>query len=181
VLHAQTTNLAQTNAIPPLRPPKPEIPPGVWETHGLWITLFGILVLASLVFAVRLVCRPKPPVVLEPAKVARNALSGLESRPEDDALLSQVSAILRTYLIAAFALPHQAFTHSELCDQLLAHPAIGEGLSHTARKLLEDLEHRRFDSQARLPEGGFVKRAMRLIDLAERSREPEPAAAGSNA
>ena len=37
------TNLPEVEAIPPLYPPRPEIPPGFWEQHGVAVIVAGVL------------------------------------------------------------------------------------------------------------------------------------------
>src|ERR1035437_6146367 len=65
VLAAATNSLAP-DKLPPLRPPHAEIPPTFWDRYGLWVILFGILLLALVGIAVWFLIRPKPPVIVPP-------------------------------------------------------------------------------------------------------------------
>src|SRR5690349_7995909 len=59
--------LADTNSdladnIPPLRPPRGEIPPSWWEQHGGWVIAGGCFALVALAALIWWLTRPKPPV-----------------------------------------------------------------------------------------------------------------------
>ena len=114
--------LAQTptNALPALAPPYGEIPPTFWERHGTVILVAGIALIALAVLILWKLFQPKPPVILPPEVLAREALSKLLDQPEDGRLLSNVSQILRRYVIAAFELPAAELTTTEFCAALAA-------------------------------------------------------------
>ncbi|MCU0787256.1 MAG: DUF4381 domain-containing protein [Verrucomicrobia bacterium] len=185
-----TNEPVNPDEIPPLRPAKPEILPGYWEQHGLVPLVAAIVVLALLVLAWRLVSRRRPPTLPAPATVARQSLPLLRGRAEDGALLAEVSAILRRYFIAAFALPDRAFTNGELSGALATHTTVDSRLADAASRLLQDMEQRRFNSEApgQTADGGsgsepspapVVERALELIDQAEETLRPRPAEPGS--
>ena len=57
------------------------------------------------------------------------------SRPEDGALLSQVSQILRHYVVAAFDLPPGELTTAEFCRAIAGHARIGPELVRRPRRV----------------------------------------------
>src|SRR4051794_25081506 len=130
VIRHSSFAFAATNSdeIPPLRPPRDLIPPTYWEQHSTAIILLTIVGLAALVFCLWLILRPKAPIVVPPEVQAREALEPLRGQPEDGALLSRVSQILRRYLAAAFNLPPEEMTTTEFCATLTASPRIGPEL-----------------------------------------------------
>ena len=74
------------------------------------ILVVGMAVIALAVLILWKIFRPKPPVILPPEVLAREALTKLLRQPEDGKLLSEVSQILRRYVIAAFELPAAELT-----------------------------------------------------------------------
>ncbi len=186
---AATNDLASPDDIPPLRPPKPEIAPGFWEQHGLWVLLGGIVAATAIALLWRVLSRPNPPAIAAPADAARTALRALDAAPEDVALWAAISGILRRYFIAALDLPQAELTNSELCRVLRSHPKVISDLSSAVTDLLTGLEHRRFgdresasvpsDEQGRsgahtdtLPKLTVVERALALIDQTEQVLKP---------
>ena len=101
ILHSPSSPRPDTSTngeIPALRPPHAELAPTYWEQHGTAVVLCGVLFLILVGAAIWFLTRPKPPVVVPPEVLARKALEPLGQRPEDGALLSQVSQILRHYV-----------------------------------------------------------------------------------
>ena len=88
-----------------LRPPKDELRPSFWEQHGWIIVLAAFALLGLVAFLIRLLQRPKPVVVIPPEIAVRQALSALQNRPEDAALVTEVSRILKRYICSTFNLP----------------------------------------------------------------------------
>jgi hypothetical protein len=165
--------LGAVEDIPPLRPPKPELTPGFWDQHGGWIALGAAILLLLLVLLVRVLTRKKPPRPVPPAVAARQALQPLCDREEDAALMARVSSVLRSYLIAAFGLAPEELTNSELCRTLEDHPGAAPEFTQAATRLLEGMDHCRFDPQSESEgEGRVVQRALELIDLAEDRLQP---------
>jgi len=97
-----------TNKIPALKPPLPELPPTFWEAHG-WPVVIGcalaVLVLVPLVRKGlrRLTPKPVPPEIL-----AR------QGDPDDVATATEVARHLRRFTQAIFALPPGELTTQEL-------------------------------------------------------------------
>src|ERR1044071_6947631 len=88
--------LAQTNTgnledMPPLRPPRAELPPTFWQQNEAWI-IAGLVLLVLLVGGgLWLILRPKPPAIVPPVVRAREELDSLRSQPETGLLLSKRS------------------------------------------------------------------------------------------
>jgi len=162
--------LSLPDDIPPLRPPHAEIPPTLWEQYGLWVILFGVLVLGLVCVAAWFLTRPKPPVIVPPEVQARQALEPLREQPEDGALLSRVSQILRHYVIAAFDLPPGELTTAEFCRAIAGHGQIGPELSTAFSEFLRQCDQRKFAPPAPAPPFGAVAQALKLIDEAQTRR-----------
>jgi hypothetical protein len=160
-----------TDEIPPLTPPLPEIPPTFWEQFG-WTLWFLIpLALGVVALVVVLWLRPrKPPTLIAPAAQARAALTGLLAHPEDGATLSQVSQVVRRYLIIAFWLRPDEKTTTEFCAELQAHDQVGPELSAALGEFLRNCDERKFSPAASSAALGTVRRALELVELSEARR-----------
>ena len=150
--------------IPPLRPPHAEMPPDFWEQYGLWVVVGAVLFLALICVAVWFLTRRKPPLVMPPEVTARKALEPLRQQPEDGALLSRVSQVLRHYVAAAFDLPPGELTTAEFCGAITGHPLIGPDLSAALSAFLRLCDQDKFSPPAPVPPLSAVAQALRLID-----------------
>jgi hypothetical protein len=117
-----------------------------------------------------LLTRPKPPVVVPPEVQARHALEPLRQQPEDGALLSRVSQILRHYVTAAFDLPPGELTTVEFCGAIATHSPIGPELSAALTQFLRECDQRKFSQSAPAPPLSAVAQALKLIDQAQTRR-----------
>jgi len=188
-LHGQ----APTNALPTLAPPYGEIPPTFWEQQGTTVFVGGITLMALAVLILWKLFQPRPAVILPPEIVAREALTKLLRQPEDGRLLSEVSQILRRYVIAAFELPSGEFTTAEFSAALATGKNISPELSQAIPDFLRECDTQKFapvvqssafsrpgppegETPNRLPPMNAAARALALVDLAERRREQMPAA-----
>jgi hypothetical protein len=164
------------NDIPPLRPPHGELPPGFWERYGPW-SLAAVLLLVVLVAGIlRLILRPKPPLLVPPAEAARTALEPLRQQPEDGALLSRVSQIVRHYFAAAFSLPPEELTTTEFCRALADTSRPGPELSTAVAEFLRQCDQRKFAAPSPAPPLSAVAQATKLIDEAQaKLAQPPPA------
>jgi hypothetical protein len=182
-LFAAATNSPTPDAIPPLRPPQAEMPPTFWEQYGLWVILLGVLLVALVCVAAWLLSRPKPPVMVPPEVQARQALEPLRQQPEDGALLSHVSRVLRHYVAAAFDLPPGELTTAEFCRAIDGHAQIGSELSATLSEFLRQCDQRKFSPPAPAPPFSAVAQALKLIDQSQTRRlalaQPAAAPTGS--
>ena len=173
----------ETNDIPKLRPPHPEIPPTFLEQHGMQMVIAGLALLGFVALVVWLVTRPKPPIIVPPEVQARQALEALRSAPADGAALSRVSQILRRYIIAAFQLPPGEITTTEFCRALTNHSSIGPEFATAATEFLRNCDERKFAPTPPPPSApGAVVQALTLVEMAEgrraqlRATAPNPTA-----
>ncbi|HXP60208.1 MAG TPA: hypothetical protein VN829_06935 [Dongiaceae bacterium] len=157
-----------TDAIPPLRPPRGELPPGFWEEHGALTVAGALLALVLLGVAGWLLTRRKPVAGPAPDTLARRALEPLRRQPEGGAVLSRVSQTLRLYLTAAFGLPPEELTSTEFCRLLRENPGVGPELSAGIGEFLRRCEERKFAPLDPQPALGAVQRAFEFIEAAER-------------
>jgi len=163
------TNAAGPDEIPRLRPPHAEIPPTFWEQYSLWVVLLGALVLAMVCVSVWLLLRPRPPEVVPPEVQARQALEPLRPQPEDGALLSRISQVLRHYVTAAFNLPPGELTTTEFCRAMAA-SSMGTELSAALGEFLRQCDQRKFSPPPPAPPLSAVAQALKLVELAEARR-----------
>ena len=156
-----------TNDIPTLSPPYAELPPTFWEQHGVAVVIGCAVFLALVVVGLWLALRPKPVATVAPEVRARQALEKLESRNEDGVMLSEISQILRRYLIAVFALPAGEPTTAEFCRLLGESDGAGSELSALAAEFLRECDLRKFAPAVPGPPLNAVARARQLVELAE--------------
>jgi hypothetical protein len=130
----------------------------------LWVILFGLLLLVLVCAAAWFVTRPKPLAIVPTEVKARQALEPLRRQPEDGALLSRVSQILRHYVAAAFNLPPGELTTAEFCRAVTGHTQIGPDLSAALSEFLRLCDQDKFSPRASVPPLSAVDRALKLID-----------------
>jgi hypothetical protein len=174
LLLSAVAKAADTNALPALAPAYGEMPPTFWEQHrtlviagGFAFVIFSMLVLWKLF-------QPKPAVILPPEILARDALAKLISQPEDGKLLSDVSQILRRYVIAAFHFPAAEMTTSEFCAALADNEKIGAELAESISSFLRECDERKFSTSPAAAPLNAAARALELIASAEKLRSPIP-------
>jgi hypothetical protein len=170
---------AQPEPIPKLRPPRAEMPPAFWERYGVWVLVAVVLLLLLAGGLVWLLRRPKAPVIVPPAVQARVALEPLLQQPEDGALLSRVSQILRRYVAAAFGLPSGELTTTEFCGALAGQEQIGPELSTAISAFLRQCDERKFAPLPPAQAFGAVAQVLQLIELAEARRAAVNPVAGA--
>ncbi len=158
--------------IPPLRPPRAEIPPAFWERHLAWISGAGLALAAAAGIIALRACRPRPTPPVLPENEARETLSSLGQKPETGAVLSGVTRAVRRYFIRAFDLPAEEPTTTEFCALMRASGKIGPELSTNLADFLKDCDRRKFAPAAPKPPASTatVSAALSLIDRAEARR-----------
>ena len=161
---------APTNALPALAPPYSEIPPTFWEQQGTSILVGGIALIALAVLILWKLFQPNPVVILPPEIVAREALAKLLRQPEDGKHLSEVSQILRRYVIGAFELPSGEFTTTEFSAALASSEKIGAELAQAISNFLRECDEWKFSPASSTAPSNAATRAVELVDLAERRR-----------
>lgn len=163
-----------TNAFPALAPPYREIPPTFWEQQGTTILVGGVALIALAVLILWKLFQSKPAVNLPPEIVAREALAKLLHRPEVGKYLSEVSQILRRYVIAAFGLPTAELTTTEFCAALVGSEKIGAALAQAISTFLRECDELKFSPVSSTAPFNAATRALELISLAEKRRLPAP-------
>src|SRR5579871_3459283 len=104
-----------TNATSFLAPPYGEMAPTFWESHGIVIIVGAIVIILAITATLSLALQPRRRVPPTLATVAHKELAQLSNRPEDDACLSAVSRVLRSYFIGVFRLGHGELNTAEFC------------------------------------------------------------------
>lgn len=160
---------AQTaaNALPALAPAYGEIPPTFWEQHGTTIIIAGLVFAALAAVLIWKLLRPKPPVMIPPAMLAREALAKLQGQTEDGKLLSEGSQILRCYIAAAFGLSADEMTTAEFCTALEANEKIGTELAQMISSFLRECDARKFSPVGSVEPLNAAGRALELVSAAE--------------
>ncbi len=167
-LLAATNDPALDGAFPALpRALRAEIPPTFWEQHAFWIVILSLLLLLLLAVAVWWLARPKPPVIEVPAVRARHELESLRQQPENGALLSRISQVLRHYFAGAFNLPQQELNTTEFCRLISRSEQVGPELSSGMGDFLRECDRRKFAPLPVLPPLGAVAQAANFIEQGE--------------
>jgi hypothetical protein len=168
-LHGQTS-VMETNAPLKLLPPYGELPPTFWEQNGTAILFAGFGVVAFAALVLWLIFRPKPKIIIPPEVQAREALHQLSSQPEDGALLSRVSEIVRHYFSAAFQLSPGELTTTEFIREISGNEKIGAELSTAAANFLRECDAHKFSTTAGAEKIDAANRALNLVGQAEQRR-----------
>lgn len=161
---------ADTNELPALAPAYGEIPPPFWEQHETAIIVGSFAFLAFAFLFLWMMLRPKAAVILPPEFLARQALAKLQPQPETGKLLSEVSQILRHYLIAAFELPAGEPTTAEFCTSIATHEKIGTALAKSISNFLHECDQVKFSTSPATVPLNAAARALELVSLAENRR-----------
>ena len=155
---------------PKLQPPWGEIPPTFWEQHGVTAILSAGGVILFVVLGIWFWLRPRPAEVVLPEVEARRALEALSKRPEDGAVLSRISQVLRQYVLVVFELPPGQPTTAEFCQLIVLSDKVGNELSSRLADFLRQCDERKFansSSNASLHAGA---RALELVNQGEARR-----------
>jgi hypothetical protein len=106
---------------------------------------------------------------LPPEARARRELEGLRQLPENGAILSRVSQVLRHYYGEAFGLPSIELTTTEFCNAISASDTVGSELAGVLRDFLRRCDQAKF-APAPPPSFGAVDQAFKLLERAEERR-----------
>jgi hypothetical protein len=165
---------ASTNALPALAPPHGELPPTFEErfnptTPAGQAICISILVLAMLLFfVIWKKLHPPPPPTLPPEVQACEALAKLLRQPEDGKTLSEVSQILRRYIIAVLGLPPAKLTTAEICAALASQGQIDAERVQSISDFLRQCDERKFAPARSAAPLHAASRALELVALAEK-------------
>jgi hypothetical protein len=162
--------LAADDKIPPLLPPHSELEPTFWAQHRWQFIGGGATILILMALGVWLLRRPKPVVVEPPAVLARRALEPLRGRPEDGALVAEVSRIVRRYVLSALNFPADELTTTEFRALLLSRPQINPEMAESVGDFLRRCDQWKFAPEPPTPQLGAVAGALELVEKVEQSR-----------
>ena len=168
---ASNPALAAEEPIPALRPPRAELRLSFWQQHGWWVAVAAIIVLGAIAVWLRWRQRSTPVPVTPPDVLARSALEALRGRPEDIALVAEVSGIFRHYVIAAFNLPPDELTTAELHRALQSHPQASAELVAEIIEFLSRCDEYKFAPAHPASPFGAVTGALELIAKTEAQRK----------
>ncbi len=158
----------ETNEIPALRPPREEIPPTFWETHGAWIVAGGLTATVVGGLVIWYIFKPRPAPVVPPEVRARQSLDLLTGKPMDREALSRMSQTLKLYLSEAFGLPKGEMTTAEFCQAMAAKPEVGPVLMKQMGQFLRRADEAKFAPES--ASSDFLPEAFRLVELGEARR-----------
>jgi len=156
---------------PKLQPPLGEIPPTFWEQHGVAMILGVGAFILFVVLGIWFWLRPKPVEEVPPEVQARTALEALSQRAENGAVISQVSQILRQYVLAVFELPPGQPTTAEFCKLIAQSDKVGNELPTRLAAFLRECDERKFAKSGLGDPLNAAKRALELVDQGEARRE----------
>ncbi len=158
--------------LPPLLPPHGELRQTFWELHGWQCVAGAVVALGIIVAGIIWLRRPRQLIVEPPGVLARRALELLRGRPEDGALVMNVSRILKRYVMAALNLPPEELTTTEFRQTLQAQPEIKPDLAAATGEFLKRCDEWKFAPERPTPQLGAVEGALELVEKLELSRQP---------
>jgi hypothetical protein len=164
------TNSEATNGPLKLLPPYDELPPTFLEQHAESVLVGGIGLIVLAAIAIWFLFRAKSKIIIPPGVQARQALEKLRQQPEDGAMLSGVSQVVRQYFIAAFHLPQGEFTTAEFSRLVTNHQSIGAELATATTDFLRACDARKFSAASGNATFNAVDEALNLIERAEKWR-----------
>lgn len=159
--------------LPSLAPPHHEIPLTFWERYGVLAIVFGSLALVLIGIGFWLFVRPRKPMASLPAATqARNALDKWRHQAETGRALSEISRILRHYIITVFGLTAGERTTTEFISALADHVAVGPELAQALAVFLNECDRRKFSPVTPTAPLDAAARALELITQAEARLKP---------
>jgi hypothetical protein len=164
-------NSELSDEIPPLKPPRGEIPAGFWEQNRLLVTAAAVATLCVAALTIRFLARKKQSEPIPPEIEARTALEAFHGKTENGHTISEISRVVRRYFVAAFDLPQQELTTAEFARVTLASESIGADLAERVGKFLRDCDQRKFALESAPQPPSVLAAATSLIDLGEERRE----------
>ena len=165
------TNSELADQIPPLKPPRGEIPAGYWEQHGVWIIVGALLLICLVVWIIWLLSRKGKAAETPPEIEAWQSLIRLRNGPQTGEILSQASRVTKTYFGRAFNLSPGEHTTAEMSALAQASPQIGAELSQKLTALLVELDRRKFAGGTKISFQQSLDETAVLIQSAETRRQ----------
>jgi hypothetical protein len=160
-----------------LRPPRGLLPPVHSRTYA-WLAGGAAGLLLGLLIWRRTRRRPPPPPPLPPATLARQSLAALQHLPETDALVAEVSHIVRRYVRSVIGRANEELTTEELLAAVETRQATNPNARQPLREFLHGCDAARFAPAPPAPPVALVSQALRLITRFESvgpaQAEPSP-------
>jgi hypothetical protein len=148
--------------LPPLRPPRGELPPSFWETYG-WLTWLAVAALAIMGGCVWVWLRSRAKHELgavDSLAIARAKLAALPGPGADPALVSQ---IVRWAILERFRLPWMEYTTEEFQAVIQENHWLSPELAGELRRWLADCDRARFAAAAPAA-SALSARGLRLLE-----------------
>jgi len=165
-----TVVLAQSSDdVPPLLPALPEIPPTLWEQHGMLIVVLILIAVMLLAAGVWWLLQPKPPIPVPIEIQTRRELEQLRNQSEDGKTLSRVSQVLKRYVAVAFELPAGEMTTGEFSQTAARSEKVGRELAAAVNDFLRQCDEQKFSPAAGV-QVSACSRAMELFQTGEARR-----------
>jgi hypothetical protein len=164
---SQTNTNSALEEIPPLRPPRAEIPPGFWEQHSGQVLAVILVLLIGIGVALWLLFRGRPQTAMPPAVQARQVLNPLLGQPENGIVLSRVSQTLRGYMTGVFGLAPGELTTTEFCEVISESSVVGPGLSSEIAQFLRSCDQRKFAPDQDDSSLNAVATALKFVEQSE--------------
>ena len=169
-----TVFASEAPASPLPRPLRTELPPSFWSQYGWLLGVTAVLVIIFTGFCIWRLRRPKPTIIPSPETFARSALEALRGRTPDGTLISEVSQILRHYIIAAYNLAPHELTTAELQSALQALPQSKSDLFAAITDFLHRCDEWKFAHVHSAPQFDPLTGALELITKIESLKTQPP-------
>jgi hypothetical protein len=156
-----------------LRPEHGELAFSGGAQNAIFILLGTALVIAAVGLGIALLMRTKPAAITSKDDLVRRALENLRGRAEDDALVVEVSRIVRGYVIYAFGLPPGELTSAEIARALGSLTPPRQELFGTITNFLQQCDEKKF-APASPPQPAVVSRALDLVEKISGHRPAAP-------
>lgn len=170
IFAARPTFAQSSEDLAPLLPALPEVPPTLWEQHGVVLVVLGLGLLALLAIAIWWWLQPKPPVPMPVEIETRGELERLRARAADGTTVSQISRCLRRYFAVAFDLPSGEMTTTEFCRALAGSEQVGDKLAGAVSDFLRETDEMKFSPAGLTSQAGVGQRAGELFERGEERR-----------
>jgi len=165
-----TATLAQsTDDVAPLRPALSEMPPTVWEQHGVLIVALAVVVVLFAGVLIWWLLQPKPSVPVPIEIQTRRELEQLQASAQDARTLSRVSQVLKRYVAAAFGLSAGELTTTEFTHAVVGSEKVGNELAASVSDFLRQCDEQKFSLTGGVPVAA-CSRALELFQAGEARR-----------
>jgi hypothetical protein len=159
-----------TGPLPPLAPADGQLAPTFWEQHGTTVITAGFAFMAVAAAVLWVSLQTRPPVAVPPEVLAREALLRLRGRPEGGQVLSEISQLLRRYVLLVLGRPQQELTTAEISAALAGSDKIGAELAEAVTVVLRECDQRKFSPLSPPAPLNAADRALAIVEAMEKQR-----------